>query len=292
MMSIVITFISSFIFYAIFCALPVASFVINANDRINHKSGYLNLVSRPNNIILYSQEKIIDEPDNEIEKEYRNVATQVLSNFLPKEKEENIAANGQDSIDPIAAINFSAPKISKKNLEELAAILDYELYDKEWFVTGNVNPIYFSDDFQFQDPDVKISGIEEYAKGVYKLFDQSSRAEIISTVVNTTVPDTITVTWRLSGKVNIGPGLTIKPYIVFTDFVVDPSSGLIISQEDRFDLPGWDILLSSFFPFLIGKVTAPPAPEVEARVVTMPSTKTVSNNFLSNFFDSLLPQNK
>ena len=62
------------------------------------------------------------------------------------------------------------------------------------------------------------------------------------------------MTWRLSGKANIGPaGLTIKPYIVFTDFFVN-GSGLIVRQEDRFDLPQWDILLSSLFPFLIGKV--------------------------------------
>jgi len=57
-------------------------------------------------------------------------------------------------------------------IETLAKVLDYELFNKEWFVTGNVNPIYFSDDFEFQDPDVKLSGIESYARGVNKLFDQ------------------------------------------------------------------------------------------------------------------------
>lgn len=37
-------------------------------------------------------------------------------------------------------------------------------------------------------------------------------------------------------------------------------------QEDRFDIPGWDILLSALFPFLIGKVTKDPAPEVKPRM--------------------------
>jgi len=75
---------------------------------------------------------------------------------------------------------------------------------------------------------------KDYARGVYKIFDQeTSRAEIISTVVNDTVPNTITCTWRLSGKVSIGPGLTIKPYIVYTDFTVDPGSGLITSQKKK-----------------------------------------------------------
>ena len=95
--------------------------------------------------------------------------------------------------------------------------------------------------------------------------------QIISSVVNSTVPNTITVTWRLSGRVNIGPkGLPIKPYICYTDFTVDEDSGLVVFQEDRFDIPGWDILLSALFPFLIGKITKEPAPEVEPRVVRMP----------------------
>ena len=117
------------------------------------------------------------------------------------------------------------------------------------------------------------SCLTEYARGVLKLFDQpTSRAEIISTVVNTTVPNTITVTWRLSGNVNIGPGLQIKPYICYTDFTINEENGLVVFQEDRFDIPGWDILLSALFPFLIGKVTKEPAPEVAPRVFTDETT--------------------
>ena len=105
-----------------------------------------------------------------------------------------------------------------------------------------------------------------------KIFDQSTaRAEIISTVVNTeATKPTITVTWRLSGGVNIAGGLTIKPYIVYTDFVVDPNTSLIVFQEDRFDIPSWDIFLSILFPFLNGKLTAEPAPPVPKREVEMP----------------------
>jgi len=292
-MQLGLAFITNTILFITCFTFNVTSFLINTIHKIKQQPQPLkNQKCRPKSKILYSSSQNkgtdFDDANNENDKEYRNVPTQLLSNFLPKDKDDGNIANGADTSDPLAEIDFNAPKIQKKSLEELAAILDYELYEKEWFVTGIVNPIYFADDFEFQDPDVKIDGIEEYAKGVNKLFDQvSSRADIISTVVNTTIPDTITVTWRLSGKVNIGPGLSIKPYIVYTDFVVDPS-GLIISQEDRFGLPGWDILLSAFFPFLIGKVTAAPAPEVEPRVVSKPS----KNNFLSQFLDNFLPQNK
>ena len=207
--------------------------------------------------------------------DYKNLPTKILSNFMSKSEEGDdgtmMVGAKPNAID---AIDFDAPKFSTKvDLATLAALLDYELTNKEWFVTGKVNPIYFSDEFEFQDPDVQLSGIEDYARGVYKLFDQGcSRAEIISCKVNPDLgPNIITVTWRLSGKVSIGPGLTIKPYICYSDFTVDEESGLIVRQEDRFDIPQWDILLSALFPFLIGKVTKEPAPPVEPRVVTMPS---------------------
>lgn len=176
---------------------------------------------------------------------YRNGVTKVLSNFMQKDESSMSAA----ATDPFSDIDFDAPKIPPTtSLETLASALDYELIGKEWFVTGRVNPIYFSEEFEFQDPDVQLKGIEEYARGVYRLFNQeTSRAEIISTVVNTTTstPEKpiITCTWRLSGNVNIAFGLTIKPYIVYTDFVVDPETSLIVFQEDRFGSPPWDILL-------------------------------------------------
>jgi hypothetical protein len=207
--------------------------------------------------------------------EYRNPVTKILSNFM-----SGGSNNNEEAEVPLTEIDFSAPKLKRKlPLEKLAAVLDAELYDKEWFVTGKVNPIYFADTFRFQDPDVKLDGIEAYARGVNKLFDQvTSRAEIITTVVNATVPNTLTVTWRLSGKVDVGPGLNIKPYLVFTDFTVDPDTGLILFQEDRFDIPQWDILLSALFPFLIGKVTSPPAPPVEPRVFPIPKVDKAGND--------------
>jgi len=138
------------------------------------------------------------------------------------------------------------------------------LNEKEWFVTGNIEPSIFDDEFEFQDPDVKLKGVESYARGVRKLFDQkNSRAEIISVEVNSLKADTITVTWRLSGSVNIGFGLRIKPYIVYTDLRVSKKSGLIVFQEDRFSIPSYDILLSALLPSVTSKYLAPPAAPVE-----------------------------
>jgi hypothetical protein len=177
--------------------------------------------------------------------EYRNPITKLVSNFLPTEK----VGTATETTDLPTVIDFQAPKIAPTtSLETLAKALDYELTQKEWFVTGNVNPSFFSDHFRFEDPQVKLAGIEDYSKGVAKIFDQSTaRAEIVSTIVNEelSTPDrpVITCKWRLSGGVNLGPGLQIKPYIVYTDFGIDPETMLIVFQEDRFSLPSWDILL-------------------------------------------------
>ena len=124
----------------------------------------------------------------------------------------------------------------------MAQSLNYELDTKEWFVTGNVNPISLLEKFKFQDPDVKFSRIKNFAKDVNPLFDQeTSRAEVISVLV-TDVSDkddynVITVPWRLSGRVNIcpGDGLPIKPYISYTDFRVEKEAGSMYFQEDRFE---------------------------------------------------------
>jgi hypothetical protein len=205
--------------------------------------------------------------------EYRNVATKLLSNFM-NEKDSPQQISTERGTNVIDTIDFNAPKFNKVvDIETMATILDYELIQSEWFVTGKVNPIYFANNFQFQDPDVKLNGVEEYARGVNKLFDQTcSRAEIIKTDVNTEKNDVmaITVQWRLSGKVKIGIGLTIKPYIVYTDFLLD-DKGLIVFQEDRFDIPQWDILVSALFPFLIGIITSKPAPPIVPRSVVKPA---------------------
>jgi hypothetical protein len=201
-----------------------------------------------------------DEKKSTTVEEYRNAATQFLSNFMTKSKDEEILTTAGELKDDDAF--WSQPKLRNVPIDVLAQALDAELYQSQWFVTGHVNPIYFSDAFRFQDPDVKVNGIRDYATGVQKIFDASTaRADILSTRVNPERGENIiTCTWRLSGKVNIGPGINIKPYIVYTDFTIDRTDGLIVFQEDRFDLPSWDILLSALFPFVIGIVTAPPAP--------------------------------
>jgi len=202
------------------------------------------------------------EGEGETSEEYVNPLTGFLGNFIQKKPVPESSERGNQN-KPVGEIDFAVSKRKKMPLNRLAQELEKALQRSEWFVTGRVDPSFFSENFSFEDPDVKVKGIEDYAKGVNKIFDQeTSRAEVIETTVKS-ANNTITVTWRLEGKVNVGPGLRIKPYLVYTDFGVDPKSGLIVSQLDRFSIPSYDILLSAFFPFLATFLTPPAAPAAE-----------------------------
>ncbi len=188
--------------------------------------------------------------------EYVNPVTKILGSLLPRAATQN---------DSSKLPKDKRNKRRKTSLIALAKDLERALTLREWFVTGDVDKSFFSDDFRFQDPDVKIQGIEEYRLGVRRLFSQKdSRAEVVD-VFPATATDEIIVTWRLSGTVQIGPGLKLKPFLVFTTFKVDPASGLIVFQEDKFSIPTYDILLSSLFPFLqsVPGLLKPPCPPIE-----------------------------
>ncbi len=125
-----------------------------------HRLSSLSLAQRPDDSA--------DDGDGTVD-EYRNVAAAFLSNFLRPPNNANASStttpttsstSSTSSRELLADIDFQAAKAPKMPIEKLASILDRELYEREWFVTGNVNPMYFDDKFRFQDPDVKVTGLE------------------------------------------------------------------------------------------------------------------------------------
>lgn len=119
------------------------------------------------------------------------------------------------------------------------------------------------------------------------------RAEVASCAVNASVTPTdgatsvVTVLWRLSGKVNLGPsGLTLKPFMVTTNLHLEADTGLVMFQEDEFSVPPWDILLGCFFPNL--PFLAPPALPVPPRPVKMKKAKAMQRPALDWFATTLL----
>jgi hypothetical protein len=262
-----------------------------------------------------------------IDRIHDSTATPAQEDGATIQDEEDSATSDDDGIEKdVAVVGTVAVPVhkptpqevkSKKNkplsLHKLAQVLDQQVYEREWFVTGYVNPTYFHPNFTYSDADVTLDSLQAYANNVYQLFDQScSRAEIVETkVTNTnkkmttrtaqegtsdTLP-TITCVWRCSGQVNLLVGrlpagidvrLPLKPFYVTTHWEIQ--DGLIFRQTDEYDLPVWDVVLSAIFPFLNGVVTAPPAPPVPPRrhIVTpkSPLEAWMARSGLSSYFDA------
>ena len=144
--------------------------------------------------------------------EYLNKFTQLLGRLLPATDAaaDTPAAAEASALDEI---EWTAPKRRGLSLDAMCAELDHGLREREWFVTGLALPQLFSDDFYFKDPDVALSGIEPYARGVRRLFDQATaRAEIVRCAP--IADDTIEVLWRLSGKVSLGSSTTVVSHSI------------------------------------------------------------------------------
>ena len=128
-------------------------------------------INQRHHLVLYSN-------TNE---EYTNNIAKFLSSFLPNAKTNNNFNSNGNLLDNI---NWNETKRKKTSISTLSKDLEKELYKREWFVTGikfnyyhhhyyynyhkgNVVPSFFDDQFSFQDPDVKLKGIENYARGKY-----------------------------------------------------------------------------------------------------------------------------
>ncbi|KAL1514737.1 hypothetical protein AB1Y20_003824 [Prymnesium parvum] len=179
----------------------------------------------------------------------------LLQTFLPN---ESMVAARDDDFESIA---WNAPKRRGLSTERMTDAVNDGLREREWFVTGKGVPELFSNAFSFSDPDVSLDGIEPYCRQVRRLFDQATaRCEVVCCSV--TAPNTITVLWRNSGKVNVGPiKVDLKPYVVTTTLTTDPNDGnLIVSQTDNFEADGLGLLFYQI-PFL--RPFTVPAPSVQ-----------------------------
>ena len=167
-----------------------------------------------------------------------------------------------DTNNPLDAIDWDKQKKRGLNMEQMADAINDGLVEREWFVTGKGLPEYYSGNFAFTDPQVSLVGFEEYCRGVRRLFDQdSARCELVC--CSATAPNTITVLWRNSGKVNIGSvQIDLKPYLVTTTLKTDPDDGnLIVSQVDEFESDSLGLVLYQV-PLLRG-LAGRPAPSVD-----------------------------
>lgn len=140
----------------------------------------------------------------------------------------------------------------ERSVEDTCQALDKALRKDIWFVSGRVQKEFFAPSFRFEDPDVKLEGIDAYGKGVASLFDQEkTKAEILD--VTASGPREIRVRWRLAAVVGLPPTLPVRlataelqPYVVTSVLRLD-DAGLIDFQKDEFDRPTSELLKSATF---------------------------------------------
>ena len=197
-------------------------------------------------------------PAYAVEVETKSPFITFFKNFLPSDE---AAVTSAEPSGPLDAIAWDAPKRTGLSTERMSDAINDGLREREWFVTGKGLPELFSDKFKFSDPDVSLDGFEPYCRQVRRLFEQdTSRCEVVCCSV--TAPNTITIAWRNSGKVNLGPvGVELKPYLVTTTLRTDPADGLIVEQVDDFEADGPGLLLWQV-PAL-RPLTSPAVPSVE-----------------------------
>ena len=119
--------------------------------------------------LLPSQVRAVDE-------EYKDLATKVTSKLLTSA--ETVA----ESKDALGAVDWGAPKVTGLSTEEMAKRVDAGLRRECWFVTGRSLPELFSNSFTFSDPQVSLTGIEEYSRGVRSFYKQGyAVGEIVCT---------------------------------------------------------------------------------------------------------------
>mmetsp|Transcript_5956 Transcript_5956/g.11160 ORF Transcript_5956/g.11160 Transcript_5956/m.11160 type:complete len:265 (-) Transcript_5956:90-884(-) len=138
------------------------------------------------------------------------------------------------------------------SLEEVRTELEAALKKDIWFVSGRVPKVLFASDFKFQDPDVRLDGIEAYGKGVASLFDQDlTKASVLDVIA--TGPKEIQVRWELAATVGLPPTLPFRlgtvelPKYVVTSTLKVNNFGLVDEQKDEFDRPTSELLKSATF---------------------------------------------
>lgn len=91
---------------------------------------------------------------------------------------------------------------------------------------------------------------------------ETSRAELVA-VASDAAAGTITAAWRLEGRVSLPLRPRISPFVVVTTLGTD-AAGLVCSQVDAFEVPGWRLLAGALLGAWAGPPAAPPVDELRA----------------------------
>ncbi|CAG9465201.1 unnamed protein product [Pedinophyceae sp. YPF-701] len=133
--------------------------------------------------------------------------------------------------------------------EAVAKVLERDLREGQYFVTGALTPEIFEDECRFKDPTNDIVGLSRYIKALGLLFDPLySGVELKG--IKVTSPDTIEADWRLGGFLNkkyFPWGAKIDPLEGHTVYKLS-DRGLVALQEQTWSITGFEALQQTFTP--------------------------------------------
>ena len=151
---------------------------------------------------------------------------------------------------PLAPLGGVKPVGGEKRrlpIDEVARIIERDLSEGQYFVTGNLTREVFDDRCRFVDPTNDVVGLSRYLTALGLLFDPAT-SEVTVRSVEVTSPTTIESVGTLEGYLRFPWHPKVDKYTYFMTHHVDPETGLIVEQSQTWDISGAKAIAETFTP--------------------------------------------
>ncbi|MCO5594803.1 hypothetical protein L7F22_048837 [Adiantum nelumboides] len=138
------------------------------------------------------------------------------------------------------------PKNVHLPIEKIKDVIENDIKNGQYYVTGDLTKAIYEDDCRFVDPTTDLRGVDKYVAAIKLLFDPNlSRHELAS--IDLVDSNTIRARWKLEGYLKFPWHPHIQPYEGTTVYHVN-DKGLIASHEETWDISLWTALLQFLTP--------------------------------------------
>ena len=151
---------------------------------------------------------------------------------------------------PLGSVQNTGEKMTGLGVEQVSEILEKDLGERKYFITGNLTTGIFDDECRFRDPTNDIVGLSRYKKALDILFDpRNSTLDLISIgVVREEGKDPyIKASWTLGGYLKLPWNPYIRPFKGTSTYTLN-EKGLISLQSQEWDISALDALIQTFTP--------------------------------------------
>ena len=133
-------------------------------------------------------------------------------------------------------------------ITEVAAILQRDLSERKYILTGQMTSAIFADDARFVDPNNAVTGLQRYRRALSFLFDpsRSSLEDVrVSIPASSGQPTTLTADYVAQGELKLPWHPRISPWKGHITYTLN-AEGLIVSQVDEWSISRVTALRQTF----------------------------------------------